>query len=412
MVLVVVVASTQWQLSPAHFPPFLLTLSRNLPSHSLYIPPGPSSQSKLSSQSQTMSPIISSSFFLLLVISSGGSTLSEDEDDQMTQQQQQHYYYYNPKLPPPGRSRTKGGLSSSKKFEGSSELVNLRYHMGPVLSSPINIYLIWYGNWPSSHKLLINDFLLSISSSKSPKSPKSPSVAEWWSTVSLYTDQTGANVSRSVLVAGQYSDRNYSHGTHLTRLSIQDVIASAVRSAPFPVDHKNGIYLILTSLDVTMQDFCRAVCGFHYFTFPSMVGYTLPYAWVGNSGKQCPEVCAYPFAVPGYMAGGGPGALAPPNSEVGVDGMISVIGHELAELASNPLVNAWYAGEDPTAPTEIGDLCEGLYGTGGGGGYIGQVMKDTRGRTFNLHGRNGRNFLVQWIWSPILKACAGPNALD
>ena len=71
-----------------------------------------------------------------------------------------------------------------------------------------------------------------------------------------------------------------------------------------------------------------------------------------------------------------------------------------------------YAGEDPTAPTEIGDLCEGLYGTGGGGGYIGQVMSDKKGRTFNMNGKSGRKFLVQWVWSPALKACAGPNALD
>ncbi|EXC60108.1 hypothetical protein L484_000690 [Morus notabilis] len=316
---------------------------------------------------------------------------------------------FNPKLPP--RS-----LSSSKKFEGSSDLVNLRYHMGPVLSSsPINIYLIWYGKWALPQKRLIKDFLLSISptsASASASAAASPSVSEWWRTVSLYTDQTGANVSRSVVVAREYADLKYSHGSHLTRLSVQQVIANAVKSGPFPVDHKHGIYLILTSQDVTVQDFCRAVCGFHYFTFPSLVGYTLPYAWVGNSGKQCPEVCAYPFAVPGYMAGGGPGALSPPNRDVGVDGMISVIAHELAELASNPLVNAWYAGEDPTAPTEIGDLCEGLYGTGGGGGYIGQVMRDREGRTYNVHGRNGRRFLVQWIWSPVLKACAGPNALD
>ncbi|KAM1683990.1 hypothetical protein TB2_034691 [Malus domestica] len=309
---------------------------------------------------------------------------------------------FNPKLPP----RT---LSSNKKFEGSSNLVDLRYHMGPVLSSsPINIYLIWYGKWAPPQKLLITDFIHSISAAPSA----SPSVAEWWRTVSLYTDQTGANVSRSVVVAGQYSDMKYSHGNHLTRLSVQQVIASSVRSAPFPVDHKHGVYLILTSEDVTVQDFCRAVCGFHYFTFPSMVGHTLPYAWIGNSGKQCPEVCAYPFAIPGYMGGGGPGALSPPNRDVGVDGMISVIGHELAELASNPLVNAWYAGEDPTAPTEIGDLCEGLYGSGGGGGYIGQVMRDREGRTFNVNGSKGRKFLLQWIWSPVLKACAGPNALD
>ncbi|XP_022762154.1 protein EXORDIUM-like 5 [Durio zibethinus] len=315
--------------------------------------------------------------------------------------------FFNPKLPP----RT---LSSSKKFEGSSNLVDLRYHMGPVLSSsPINIYLIWYGRWSVSQKLLIKDFITSISPSTKPSSSSpSPSVSEWWKTVSLYTDQTGANVSRTVVIAKEHSDMRYSHGSQLTRLSIQQVIATAVKTAPFPVDHRNGIYLILTSHDVTVQDFCRAVCGFHYFTFPSMVGYTLPYAWIGNSGKQCPEVCAYPFAVPGYMAGGGPGALAPPNGDVGLDGMISVIAHELAELATNPLVNAWYAGEDPTSPTEIGDLCEGLYGTGGGGGYIGQVMRDGKGKTYNVNGNNGRKFLVQWIWSPVLKACAGPNALD
>ncbi|XP_057965974.1 protein EXORDIUM-like 5 [Malania oleifera] len=312
-------------------------------------------------------------------------------------------HYVNPKLPP--RS-----ISSSKKFEGSSDLVHLRYHMGPVLSSTIKIYLIWYGNWSSHDQLLIKDFLLSISSSR--RAAPSPSVAEWWRTASLYTDQTGANVSRSVLIAGEYSDRRYSHGTQLTRLSIQQVIASAVRSAGFPVEHRNGIYLVLTSDNVAVQDFCRAVCGFHYFTFPAMVGYTLPYAWVGNSGKQCPEVCAYPFAIPGYMGGRGVGALAPPNGNVGVDGMISVIGHELAELATNPLINAWYAGEDPTAPTEIGDLCEGLYGTGGGGGYIGQVMRDGKGRTFNVRGQRQRKFLVQWIWNPVLQACAGPNAID
>ncbi|XP_019107526.1 protein EXORDIUM-like 5 [Beta vulgaris subsp. vulgaris] len=309
-------------------------------------------------------------------------------------------------------SPSPNSLSTNKKFEGSSNLVDLKYHMGPVLSSsPINIYIIWYGKWSPQQQSLIKDFLHSISPSPSP-STSTQTVSDWWKTVSLYTDQTGANVSRNLLIAGEYSDHRYSHGTHLTRLSIQQVISNAVKKAPFPVDHKNGIYLILTSVDVTVQDFCRAVCGFHYFTFPSQVGYTLPYAWIGNSGQQCPEVCAYPFALPGYMSGGGLTALKPPNNDVGVDGMISVIGHELAELSSNPLINAWYAGEDPTAPTEIGDLCEGLYGTGGGGGYTGQVMRDRSGKTFNMYGIHKRRFLVQWIWSPVLKACAGPNAMD
>jgi hypothetical protein len=142
------------------------------------------------------------------------------------------------------------------------------------------------------------------------------------------------------------------------------------------------------------------------------VGHTLPYAWVGHSGGRCADVCAYPFALPSYMARSGMAALRPPNGDAGVDGMVSVIAHELAELATNPLVNAWYAGEDPTAPTEIADLCEGVYGMGGGGGYAGKVSVDAQGRSWNVNGRKGRKFLVQWLWSPEAKACVGPNASD
>nr|DAD41839.1 TPA_asm: hypothetical protein HUJ06_016162 [Nelumbo nucifera] len=55
-------------------------------------------------------------------------------------------------------------------------------------------------------------------------------------------------------------------------------------------------------------------------------------------------------------------------------------------------------------------VCRG--GSDGPDGDWRLVMKDREGRTFNLNGRRGRRFLVQWIWSPVLKACAGPNALD
>lgn len=100
-----------------------------------------------------------------------------------------------------------------------------------------------------------------------------------------------------------------------------------------------------------------------------------------------------------------------PNGDVGVDGMISVIGHEMAELATNPLANAWYAGQDPSFPVEIADLCEGIYGTGGGGSYTGQVMDAQDGATYNMNGIR-RRFLVQWVWNHLVNYCSGPNALD
>ncbi|KAK1325774.1 hypothetical protein QJS10_CPA01g02669 [Acorus calamus] len=299
-------------------------------------------------------------------------------------------------------------LGVSKKYEGSSEFVHLRYHMGPVLTANITVHTIWYGHWPVPHKRTIRAFLRSVSASEPPH----PSVSGWWRTVRLYTDQTGSNVTRTVHLGEEKNDRFYSHGRSLTRLSIQSVIRSAItaRTRPLPINPKSGLYLLLTSVDVRVQDFCGQVCGFHYFTFPSIVGYTLPYAWVGNSGTQCPGVCAYPFAVPDYIPGLKP--YAPPNGDVGVEGMVSVIGHEIAELASNPLVNAWYAGQDPSFPTEIADLCEGIYGTGGGGSYTGQLMDGRRGVKYNLNGVGGRRFLVQWIWNPILNYCSGPNAID
>ncbi|XP_073064372.1 protein EXORDIUM-like 3 [Primulina eburnea] len=298
-------------------------------------------------------------------------------------------------------------FGGSKKYEGSSEFVQLKYHMGPVLTANITVYPIWYGAWQSSQKRIIREFISSISDVDSTP----PSVSGWWKTVRHYTDQTGANISRTVRLGEEKNDRFYSHGKSLTRLSVQSVIKSAVTAStrPLPINPKSGVYLLLTSGEVFVQDFCNNVCGFHYFTFPSIVGYTLPYAWVGNSAKLCPAVCAYPFAVPEYIPG--LKAVKPPNGDIGVDGMISVIAHEIAELSTNPLINAWYAGQDPVFPVEIADLCEGIYGTGGGGSYTGQMLNGEDGATFNMNGIR-RRFLVQWVWNHLVNYCTGPNALD
>ncbi|CAL5044843.1 unnamed protein product [Urochloa decumbens] len=317
--------------------------------------------------------------------------------------------------PWPPRNETSGGaagLAASKKFEGSSEFVKLQYHMGPVLATAITVHPIWYGPWPASQKRTIRAFLRSLSPPSPPSAPSSPTVSSWWRTVRLYTDQTTANVSATVTLGAEKSDARMSRGARLYRLDIQAVVRDAVsaRTRPLPAD-SGGVYLVLTSPEVAVENFCGQVCGFHYFTFPSVVGYTLPYAWVGNSATRCPEVCAYPFAIPAYVHGRKP--EAPPNGDVGVDGMVSVIAHELAELASNPLANAWYAGTDPSFPTEIADLCEGIYGTGGGGAYTGQLLTDERsGAAYNVNGVGGRRFLVQWVWNPVLSYCSGPNALD
>ncbi|ONK80032.1 uncharacterized protein A4U43_C01F13050 [Asparagus officinalis] len=81
----------------------------------------------------------------------------------------------------------------------------------------------------------------------------------WWGTVRLYTDQTGANITRIVRMGEEKNDRGYSYGRRLTRMRVQDIIRDAVtaRTRPLPVNPRGGMYLVLTAEDVHMEDFCE-----------------------------------------------------------------------------------------------------------------------------------------------------------
>ncbi|WMV26811.1 hypothetical protein MTR67_020196 [Solanum verrucosum] len=79
-------------------------------------------------------------------------------------------------------------------------------------------------------------------------------------------------------------------------------------------------------------------------------------------------------------------AMKSPNNDMGVDEMISVIAHEIAEVSTNPLVNACYAGQDPSFSGEIADLCEGIYSSGSGGSYTGRMLNGEDSATYNMNG--------------------------
>ena len=117
-------------------------------------------------------------------------------------------------------NKTKVQLDSifvdSKKFESSSEFVHLKYHMGPVLTTNINVHTIRYSKWQRSQKKIIREFINSILTVDS----QHPSVSGWWSTVQMYMDKTGANISRTVRLGQEKNNRFYSYGNLLTCLSI------------------------------------------------------------------------------------------------------------------------------------------------------------------------------------------------
>ncbi|KAI9184958.1 hypothetical protein LWI28_002868 [Acer negundo] len=107
-------------------------------------------------------------------------------------------------------------------------------------------------NWKNVKSIRLGKNFLSISTPPPPPSKHKPNsiltstVFQWLHTISPYTYETGVNVSRILLIIGRCSDIAYSHGKQLTHLSIQQVMSTTVKSTPFPINHKNIIYLIFT----------------------------------------------------------------------------------------------------------------------------------------------------------------------
>ena len=282
---------------------------------------------------------------------------------------------------------------------------DLHYHSGPLLSGPfsLNVYIIWYGSFSTVQRSAIVDFFSSFQES----ADLAPSVSSWWKTTAAYKDFANAGVAPSVKLAGEISKTDNTLGSKLSRWEIEFLVLDSLNS--FPADSKS-IYLVLTADDVLVDGFCRSACASHSFVASSAITNhrQLPYAWVGNAATQCPGKCAWPFAAPLY----GPlnfKPLAPPNGDVGADGMIINIGTMLAGTATDPYVNAWFQG-DALAPLEAGTACAGIYGEGAYPGFPGELLKDPiSGASYNVGGANKRKFMLPALWDPVTRTCAPPS---
>lgn len=84
-----------------------------------------------------------------------------------------------------------------------------------------------------------------------------------------------------------------------------------------------------------------------------------------------------------------------PNHDPGVDAMISVVAHELAETVSDPWSDGDRAWNDVSG-SENADKCAWTYG---------DTYKTANGAMANQK-ISGRNYLIQQNWDPVLQACA------
>ncbi|KQK01827.1 protein EXORDIUM [Brachypodium distachyon] len=273
----------------------------------------------------------------------------------------------------------------------------LTYHNGGVLSGDIPVSILWYGKFTPAQRSIVSDFLLSLTSSSSAAAPPTPSVWQWWGTIeNLYL----SNAATRVHLAEQVTDEQCSLGRSLTLAQIDDLAAS-VGGNNKKKSAGSGITLVLTDEDVAVEGFCSSRCGRHGSARPAADS---AHIWVGNSAKQCPGQCAWPFHQPIHGPQGAP--LVAPNADVGMDGMVMVLATMVAGTVSNPYGDGYYQG-DKGAALEACTACPGVYGSGAYPGYAGNLLVDgTTGASYNANGVGGRKFLLPALYDPATSSCS------
>jgi hypothetical protein len=200
------------------------------------------------------------------------------------------------------------------------------YHGGRVMTEPVNVYFLWYGNWDgNTATTILPEFARALSNS------------DYFKVNTTYRDAGGNPATAVVNFGGAASDR-YSRGRDLDGNDIEPIIAAKVQSGDLPADER-GLYVVLLSSDVSMHGFCTIYCAYHNYTPIS-----LKYALIGNP-EACPRACIGATKVS-------------PNHNQGADFMASLIAHELSEMVTDPHMDAWYDEQG----MENADKCLGEYG--------------------------------------------------
>lgn len=208
------------------------------------------------------------------------------------------------------------------------------YHGGPLMLGTPNIYYIWYGNWAGNSAMpILTDLASNLGGS------------HYFAINTSYSNTAGQWVTGNLHYAGSTTD-SYSRGTSLTDPAVFGVVSDAISSGRLPLDG-NGIYLVLSSADVTESSgsaaFCTQFCGWHNSGVFGAT--TIKFSWIGDAHVRCPSAC---------MA-----QTVGPNGNAGADGMASVITHEIEEAVTDPQLNAWFSN---ATGDENADRCAWTFG--------------------------------------------------
>jgi hypothetical protein len=234
----------------------------------------------------------------------------------------------------PHRTNAHGADSFALTTGGTTPTSAITYHGGALINTP-TVYIIWYGNWNQGNgsdtpggQQIVRDFVNGIGGSA-------------YFNINTSYSTNGYNITGGVNNGGEASDA-YSRGTRLKDADILTIVNAKIAASQLPYN-ANGVYFVLTSSDVNEQSgFCRLYCGWH--TAGNASAGHVRYSFVGNANR-CLNGCA--------------AQTISPNSNPGVDGMISVIAHELEEAVTDPDPRSGWA---DSGGAENADKCAWTFG--------------------------------------------------
>jgi hypothetical protein len=256
------------------------------------------------------------------------------------------------------RMNPHGADSFSLTTGGTAATTPISYHGGALIGTP-TVYIIWYGNWNQTNgsdtpagQQIVRDFVNSLGSSP-------------YFLINTTYSVSGKVITGGVNNGGETTDA-YSQGSRLRDSNILTIVNNAITSSRLPYN-ANGVYFVLSSSDVNESSgFCTKYCGWHTAATPS-AGH-VRYSFVGNANR-CLNSCA--------------AQTTSPNGNAGVDGMISVLAHELEEAVTDPDPLSGWA---DSGGGENADKCAWTFGHAqyqvANGAWANMVL-------------GGRNFLIQ-----------------
>jgi len=256
--------------------------------------------------------------------------------------------------------------AAQKKGPKTNSLI--LYHDGTLMPGASNVYFILYGNWEAPPPLednlatvaLLQHLVIGLSGSP------------YLTINSTYTDYVGS-APNGGLVLGRTIGDLYSRGSILTDADVQDVVQDMIVTGWLPHDSR-GIYVVLTSSDVSVDGFCTSWDQYHGFL--TLIGTSLKYVVVGNP-RRCPSTVRQFVAPDGTL-------LPTPNANFAADAMASSLAHAISGTVTNPEDLGWF----DRYGLENSDKCQGTFGT---------TYATPNGARANMR-LNGLDFLIQQNW--------------